>query len=358
MSSEAPMIAVLRKQLERGDLPFREFMEAALYHPEFGYYSRGGQRADYITAPALSPVFSYAVGRLVNEFLSRCGDEVASIVDIGCGNGELIRELPGARRFGIDRTLARVAERDGVTFGTSLDVIPRDGAHFIVSNELFDAFPFDRLVQRGSELHELYVGRALSPSGRAESPPYVEWREYPASREYLDYFATPLADGQFADVSLDWGVFYERIAGIVTRGIIVTFDYGFREKQLFDPRIREYGTAAAYRGHRVSRDLLASPGEQDLTAHINFSDLERAGEQHGFATRFFGSQAKFLLSIGAAEHPLFAQPENLNSLEEALALRERREEARRLVLPDGIGEDIRVLVQVKGLEGDWLFERS
>jgi SAM-dependent MidA family methyltransferase len=225
-------------------------------------------------------------------------------------------------------------------------VIPNDGAHFIVSNELFDAFPFDRLVQRGSELHELCVTRDF------------DWSERPAPREYIHYFATPLEDGQFADVSLDWGAFYERIAGMVKRGIIVTFDYGFREKQLFDQRIRKYGTAAAYRGHRVSRDLLANPGEQDLTAHINFSDLERAGARHGFTTRFFGGQAKFLLSIGAAEHPLFAQPENLSSLEEALALRERREEARRLVLPDGIGEDIKVLVQVKGLESDWLFERS
>ena len=363
MSAEASMAELLRKRLEEGDLPFREFMEIALYDPEFGYYSRGGQRGDYVTSPSLSPLFSYAIGRLVSDFLSRCGDVVTSIVDIGCGSGDLIRALPGSRCFGIDRSLARVTDTEGVTFGTSLDVVPRDGAHFIISNELFDAFPFARLVQRGRELHELYVSAqcsVLRAEDRAPSTEHIalDWSERPASAEYVNYFATPLAEGQFADVSLDWGAFYDRTASLVTRGMIVTFDYGFRERQLFDVRIRRYGTAAAYRGHRVSRDLLAHPGGQDLTAHINFSDLERAGERHGFVTRYFGSQAKFLLSLGAHEHPLFRPPENLTSLDEALALREQREEARRLVLPDGIGEDIRVLVQVKGVDGEWPFERS
>src|SRR5260370_2105759 len=169
MSSEAPMLAVLRKRLERGDLPFCEFMEITLYDPEFGYYSRGGQGADYVTSPALSPVFSYAIGRLTNEFLSRCSDGVASIVDIGCGSGELIRALPGARRFGIDRSLSRVMDTEGVTFGTSLDVIPREGPHFIVSTQLFDAFPFARLVQRGSELHGLCLTRAFDAQSIAAS---------------------------------------------------------------------------------------------------------------------------------------------------------------------------------------------
>jgi SAM-dependent MidA family methyltransferase len=355
MASASPMVELLRKMLEEGDLPFREFMEIALYHPEFGYYSKSGQRGDYVTSPALSPLFSWAIGRLVSEFLSRCGDAMTSIVDIGCGAGELIRALPGSRRFGIDRSLARVTDFERVTFGTALDVIPRDGAHFIISNELFDAFPFARLVQRGRELHELYISRSADVSSardeHADETSAFHWSEHPAPSAYIDYFAeTPLADGQFADVSLEWGTFYDRMASLVTRGMIVTFDYGFRERQLFDVRIRKYGTAAAYRGHRVTRDLLSHPGEQDLTAHINFSDLERAGARHGFTTHFFGSQAKYLLSLGAAEHPLFAQPpETMSTLDEALAFRERREEARRLILPDGIGEDIRVLVQVKGV---------
>ena len=109
----------------------------------------------------------------------------------------------------------------------------------------------------------------------------------------------------------------------------------------------------------MTRALLDSPGEQDLTAHINFSDLMRAGERRGFATLYFDRQAKFLLSLGAAEHELLRplDGELSGTVEKALALRERREEAKRLVLPDGIGHDIRVLVQSKGMgDAQWSFE--
>jgi SAM-dependent MidA family methyltransferase len=143
----------------------------------------------------------------------------------------------------------------------------------------------------------------------------------------------------------------------VAHGIIVTFDYGMPQQQLFSSRTRRFGTAAAYAGHQVSRDLLANPGEQDLTAHVNFTDLQQAGHRNGFATLFFDRQAKFLLAAGATEHELFKPLEELGS-DDVVALREQREDARRLVLPDGIGEDIRVLVQGKGVEREgWSFQR-
>ena len=167
-----------------------------------------------------------------------------------------------------------------------------------------------------------------------------------------------MSDGQFADVSLDWESTYEEICRFVTRGLIVTFDYGMPQEQLFSSRTRRFGTAAAYAGHQVSRDLLANPGEQDLTAHINFTDLKRAGERKGFTTLFFDRQAKLLLAAGATEHELFKPIDEVQS-DDLIALREQREDARRLVLPDGIGEDIRVLVQGKGVHTEgWSFQRK
>jgi len=111
----------------------------------------------------------------------------------------------------------------------------------------------------------------------------------------------------------------------------------------------------------VHRDLLADPGEQDLTAHINFSDLERAGERQGAKTLFFDVLAKFLLSIGVTEHELFRPVHEVEiaSADEGIALIAAREEARRLILPDGMGEDLRVLVQAKGVSfQNWSFQRS
>jgi SAM-dependent MidA family methyltransferase len=352
MPVEGPASAVLRNLLQYGDLSFRNFVEIALYHPQAGYYmapsSPVGKGGDFVTSPHLSPVFAYAIGRLVREFVARLDGEPATFVDIGCGSGDLLNGIQAVvperdriRWIGIDRSR-----------GNSLLDVPRDGAHILFSNELFDAIPFARLVKRGDDLHELYVDSTF------------EWNEREAPEMYDDYFAShgvALEDGQFADVSLDWGGLYGEMAVFLRRGLIVTFDYGFPARQLFHPRIRRFGTAASYSRQRVTRDLLANPGGQDLTAHINFDDLIRAGEAAGMTTLAFQRQAQFLLSLGITEHPLFAPLDELApaDLDDALQLQEARDEARRLVLPDGIGEDIRVLVQAKGLPATgWSWQRS
>src|SRR5438067_5036535 len=351
MPGERSMRDVLRNMLQHGDLPFRDFVEVALYQPEFGYYTQAtspvGKEGDFITGPSLSPAFSFAIGKLCREFVLRNTDVVSTIVDVGCGGGELVRELGRTLCAPTGTGIGRGAQRApieifGIERGQSLFDLPRNGAQLIISNELFDAFPFARLVRRGEELHELTVTKNF------------DWGEREADPRYTDYFAErgiELAEGQFADVSLEWEAMYAELCRFVERGLIVTFDYGYPEGQLFRSRIRRYGTAAAYRGHRVSRDLLADPGEQDLTAHINFTDLRRAGERLGFETIAFTRQAQFLLSLGITEHELFTPIQDLESV--SIELMERREEARRLVLPDGIGEEIRVLLQAKGVPLQW-----
>jgi len=379
MTAERSMSDVLRNLLSYGPLSFRDFVEIALYHPEFGYYTSGqnrvGKEGDYVTAPTLSPVFSYAIGNLVREFVSRCEGAVSTIVDIGCGDGGLIDavyQLPGvpvSRFFGVDRSLDRATGQPGnrVTFVTTIDEVPADGIHLIFSNELYDAFPFARLVQRGEHLHELWITDEL------------EWTEHEAPQQYEDYFAArgiELENGQFADVSLEWEAFYEDVIRRFERALIVTIDYGHPGNKLFHPRARRFGTAAAYTHQRVTRDLLANPGEQDLTAHINFTDLERAGERHGATTLFFDRLAKFLLTLDITDHELLRpQEEVLGSSapregggpedpstrgpEEPFARLQLREDARRLILPDGIGEDLRVLVQGKGVPlSTWSFQKK
>lgn len=381
----------IRNLLQYGDLTFRDFMELALYHPEFGYYAKGlnpvGKGGDYVTAPSLSPVFSFAIANLVREFLRRCEGGVSTIADVGAGDGGLIRDLArhvsdsGARFFGVDRELGRVepASRraaessrrpvegsplddrttgrldDSVEFVRTIDELPKPGSHLLFSNELFDAFPFARLVQRGKHLHELWV---------SERDGELDWSEHEAPAPYDDYFTArgiELSDGQFADITLEWELFYEDLVRLVNRGLIVTIDYGYAQEKLFHSRIRRFGTAASYSAQRVTRDLLSDPGERDLTAHINFTDLQRAGERHGARTLFFDSLAKFLLTLGVTEHELFrpVQDVGIESVQEGVDLLEARENARRLILPDGIGEELRVLVQEQGMGSEsWSFERN
>jgi SAM-dependent MidA family methyltransferase len=383
MAGERSMVDVLRNSLQNSDLPFRDFVELVLYHPRFGYYASAespvGKDADYVTSPALSPVFSYSLGNLYREFVSRSGDGVSQVVDIGCGDGGLIRALAGGvgsgewgvadessrfaptpysplptpRFFGLDRNLGRAIPDPRVTYVTSLDEIPPADARLIISNELFDALSFARLVQRGEQLHELWV---------TERDGALDWSEHEADGRYEEYFAERgirLDDGQFADVSLEWSALYGDLCRFVQRGLIVTFDYGLPQSKLFRGRMRRFGTAAAYAKQRVSRDLLINPGEQDLTAHINFDDLRRTGEGQAFATLFFDIQAKFLLVLGATEHELFTPigDVTVESATEGLTLLQDRDDARRLILPDGIGADIRVLVQGRGMGAKpWGFE--
>lgn len=359
MNGERSMLDVLRKSLKEGDLPFRDFVELVLYHPDFGYYARDqspvGRAGDYVTSPVLSPVFAYSLGNLCREFMSRSGDGVWQVVDIGCGDGALIRALAtgdGAHFYGLDRNLGRAVADARVTYVTSLDEIPPADTRLIISNELFDALPFARLVQR-ENLHELWV---------TERDGALDWSEHEADGRYEDYFAErgiKLDDGQFADVSLEWSALYDDICRFVPRGLIVTFDYGLPQSKLFRGRMRRFGTAAAYAKQRVSRDLLINPGEQDLTAHINFDDLRKTGEGQAFATLFFDIQAKFLLTLGATEHELFKPilDVNIESANEGLTLLQDRDDARRLILPDGIGADIRVLVQERGMGPEpWPFQ--
>ena len=360
----------MRKLLQYGDLRFRDFMEVALYHPEYGYYTRStnpiSPQGDYVTAGAISPVFAFALSKLVREFLGLIGDAPSLIVDIGCGNGALIQEiranLEGSLSsqvgfWGVDRALGRVPVGAGqIHYINDVGALPDGQPALVIANELFDAYPFARLVQRSDELHELWVREAADGT--------LEWQEHEAESGYGDYLAghgVALEDGQFADISLDWGPAYRELAARFSTSLFVTFDYGHPADRLFRGRARRFGTAAAYRGHQVSRDLLADPGEQDLTAHINFTDLMRAGEAEQLTTLYFGRQARFLLSLGITEHELFRPADEVatDGLADAIEQLDARQAAHRLVLPDGIGDEMRVLVQARNLPASgWSFQRS
>ncbi len=343
----------LANRLGTHDLSFREFVEWALYDLRDGYYTAASaerhRHSDFVTAPAISPVFGWTIARWFREELQ----QPAAIVDIGCGDGGLLASLsehlrpmsPDVELIGIDRSLSFIPRElrtaGGVRFSTSFEAIPSDRTVLVICNELFDALPFARVVERETGLSELCV---TSNDGR------LDWTERPASADltsYLEDREVALSIGQFADFTPEWGSLYASIADRVTSGVILTFDYGYPTDKFFDNRVRRFGTAAAYHGHQVHRDLLANPGRQDLTCHVNFDDLIEAGESAGLTTVAFTRLARFLLEAGGAEHPIFSAPV-ASDIESALHQREDRENARRLLLPDGIGDEMRVLVQKKG----------
>jgi SAM-dependent MidA family methyltransferase len=184
----------------------------------------------------------------------------------------------------VDRSLERI---DGgeATYVRTIDELPKDGAHLFFSNELYDALPFARLVQRGEHVHELWV---------KEREGVLDWTEYEAPAAYDDYFAERgigLAEGQFGDVSLEWEAFHADVAKFLQRGLIVTIDYGYPADKLFHPRARRFGTAAAYAGQRVARSA-AGPASRTSRAH-QLHDPECGIVRRNDVLR---SSMKFLLS--------------------------------------------------------------
>ncbi len=344
-----PSDRLLRLLRERGELSFAEVMEEALYG-EGGYYNRSdipiGPRGDFVTGSSVSDLFGRATARLLGRLDVALG-RPAAFLDAGCGDashlaavGAAVRETTADRELlGWDRIERPLPA--GVERLADLDALaaPLDGLVF--SYELFDALPVHRLVGRddGSP-GELLVG--VDAAGRPE------WRVGELSDPELPRLlgSCDLEPGQVADLAPGWAPLYRRLAGALGRGLLVTCDYGYERDRLLDARIRRHGTLACYKAHRVHRDALRDLGQQDLTAHVDFTALREAGEAAGLETIAFTRQALWLTALGV-----------FDELGEAadLAL---RQQAAMLLDPEGMGDQIRVLVQGRGIDGVSVLDRT
>jgi SAM-dependent MidA family methyltransferase len=321
-------------------IPFATFMEEALYG-EDGYYRRPdlpiGETGDYVTGSSLSPLFGRATARLLSR-LDHALDRPADFFEAAYGTGAHLASVVagsgiGRRFLAWDRIERPVPA--GVERVAALDAIPEAGiAGLIFSYELFDALPVHRLIGRpGGGLGELWV--VDDGSGG------FAWQEGELSDPSLaDLLRDPdvtLEPGQVADLAPGWAPLYRQLARRLGRGLLVTCDYGFERERLLDPRVRQHGTLACYTRQRVHRNPFVQIGEQDLTAHVDWTALRQAGEAEGLTTVALTRQALWLTACGLFEEIAEADPAV-------------RREAMALLDGDGMGEEIRVLIQARGVE--------
>ena len=353
-----------------GSIPFRDFMEAALYDPEDGYYARRaaiGEGGDFVTSPTISPLFARSVARVFARDAEDLAGEVV-FLEAAAGAGLFLRDFRAAldeispafsrrtRLAAIERSAAgrEAIARSGVADKVAADVSEWTGEPFegwIFSNELYDALPVHRVVRTEGRLFELGVTR----SGNGP----FEWTAVPAPpalSEYLARFGVELAEAQVAEINLGAAPLHRALARRLSRGRLVAFDYGHRAPVLYHSAARPRGTLAVHAGGRRGGDPLERPGEVDLTAHVNWDDLARAGEAEGFTTDARMRQSEFLMRAGlfedaggrraedggdgrageARDRPLEAPDERLVA-------------AMRLFDPEGLGDDLSVLLQSKGI---------
>ncbi len=325
-------------------LPFAVFMEEALYGGG-GYYRREdlgiGEAGDFVTGSSLSSLFGRATARLLQRLDAVLG-RPAGLLEAGYGTGAHLAHVlasltetgsAGRNVQGWDRVARRVPQGVAPVAGLG-EVADGEIDGLIFSYELFDALPFHRLIGRADgSVGELWVDRG--PDGG------FTWREGELSDPgLLDLLREPqvqLQPGQIADLAPGWAPLYTELARKLGRGLLVTCDYGYERERLLDPRVRMHGTLACYSRHRLHRNPFVLVGEQDLTAHVDFTTLRRAGEAAGLTTFAFTRQALWLAACGLFE-----------DLQEAPT--ETRLAAMALLDGEGMGEDIRVLVQIRGIE--------
>lgn len=237
-----------------GPLPFSEFMRIALYAPGCGYYTRGvdvwGPRGDFYTASQI-PVYGRLVRLLIEPLLA--GSK--QIVELGPGRGDL-------------RAAFADLEYVGVEAG---DEMPHVDGGVVFSNELWDALPVDVAVCRGDGV---WMTRLVEPSGNG-----WRWCDGDADeRGYLRHHFPHAADGDLAEVPVDMHSLVNSLGAHLHACWLVSVDYGYTSPELSQ---RNLGTHLSIRQHRIVQDVLARPGEQDITAHVNFdvlaSELARVG---------------------------------------------------------------------------------
>lgn len=371
-SGNQTLIALLRERVrEIGPITFAAFMDTALYHDRHGYYRqpdrKPGRGGDFITSPELHPFFGLTIARQVADFWDQLGQPERLVVrehgassgglayDIMVGLGEkapdvldaLDYRLVDVNTHRLDEAIAAMADA-GMAGHVRVEhpdsVTPESG--IVLANEVADALPVHRLVMRGGELRELWVG--LDDSGNFID---VEGELSPAVIEagITEYLAESgvdigtMPDGSELDVSPAAADWISGVAQNLTSGFAIVIDYGYDAQTLYRAHRLE-GTVRGYHQHTVTDDPYVRIGEQDLTAHVDFTWLSRAARDAGMREIGLTTQGEFLTHLGMGEWLLEMQEDPSGDLAEYY-----RAQAAvfRLIDPAGLGR-FRVLGLARG----------
>lgn len=342
-----------------GEISFAEFMELSLYDPDHGYYSgsepRYGRRGDFLTAPTASPWYA----RVLAGLMSRLADQTGPVtfVDLAAGDGSLLDGVSVAlagraeevltRRVAVERSPAmqdRLIRRlDGAAevVSTLGEADEPTGPVVIHASELYDALPVERVIADDHGLNELWVTLVDGSLG---------WKQQKARKKIYSYFSghrVTLEPGQIAEACLSARAYHKRhIRWAGDDALMLVLDYGYEARRLYDARGRGQGSLACYHRHQVSRDPFESPGEQDITAHVNWDDIRGGAQEEGWEEIGLWPLAEFLVRAGledVAERFDLGMEAPMNSR----TIRERQE-IKRLLDPEGMGSDLKMLIQGRG----------
>ena len=357
---------------QAGLLSFARFMELALYDPSYGYYmthavdqdhssrERIGWEGDFYTAPELSPILAKTLVRQVLEIDAQLGrPDPFTFVEMGGGNGtfatDFLQHCQAVAPDFLNRLYYHLVERspylqslqasrireamgtwgDGrLAWKSSVEQLDRDSVTGVMfSNELVDAFPVHRVRFDKHHLQEIFVdyegGQFVERVGSLSSPKLDE---------YVHQYGVVLDEGQASELHVAAEQWMKHVARVLHQGIIITVDYGHTGSDYYNFD-RKDGTFLCYYQHSISTNPYNRVGEQDMTAHVNFSVLAKSGKECGLLPVGFTTLANWLIGLGVDG---MVEDQDQESKEiQALA---------QLLRPHGMGTTFKVLVQAKGIE--------
>ena len=342
-----------------GWLAFEQFMQMALYQPGLGYYSAGakkfGSAGDFVTAPAISPLFAVAIANQIKQVLHQ--PEFASkplqILELGAGDGRLAVQLLQQfiqQGITIDEYMILEVSADLRSLQAKylsqhlpdevfnrvhwLDQLPEHISGVILANEVLDAIPVHLFEYRQDKLYEL--GVALREGA-------LDWQlaKNPSERYASIVQTYEFSDGYIVEFAPAVSALIGSLAKSIKQGILLLIDYGFDANTYYHPQRRQ-GTLMCHYRHHSHDQPFYYPGLQDITAHVNFTQVAEAGIVHGLNLIGYLPQSNFLINCGILDC-LQTTPEN------SIEYLQATTQLQKLLSPAEMGELFKVIAFEKGL---------
>ncbi len=363
LTGKDQLVSIIKDRIKKeGEISFRDFMDMALYYPELGYYTspeeKIGGHGDFYTASELDRAFGELLGKQFAEIYTKIGEENFKIVEIGAGKGylafDILKFLQENYPEVFKNTTYTIIEKSPYHIKTQKellsvfenvewvqDIIDFDDESItgvVFSNELFDSFPVHLIRKIKGKIYEVFI--------KVDEENNVQETLKEASEEilrYMEQLKINIPEGMQTEINLDAAEYIQKIGKKLKKGFVITIDYGYPSAELYKP-YRMRGTLMCYYRHRYSENFYENVGMQDITSHVNFSALKYYGMIAGLDFTGFTDQAHFLTNLGLME--IFEKLQEKNDYESF----ERLNRLKTLVLPKGMGEKFKVLVQHKNIK--------
>jgi SAM-dependent MidA family methyltransferase len=352
-------------------ITFAEYMDWVLYHPDYGYYSTNkaniGKHGDFLTSPRLSADFGEVLGEQFVEMWEILGKpHNFTLGEMGAGQGILAADILHylqnqysdffhcLQYIIIEKSPALIAEQKKylrdyqslVKWQKWDDIADTSIVGCFFSNELIDAFPVHQFVIQDSKIQEIYL--------TGESASLREILDDVSTTQIIDYFdllgidlsTRVYGEGYRSEVNLAALAWIKTVTSKLQRGYLLTIDYGYPAHRYYNPYRRE-GTLQCYYRHRHHNDPYINIGNQDITAHVNFTALEKQGELSGLAKIGSTQQCLFLMALGLGDRVSALSTKDAEVLDIGTFLK-RRDALHQLIDPMGLG-GFEVLLQCQGL---------